>query len=77
MTMNQKKALYAFGSPDREATINRFCTLAELAPDPAVKHFFLAIAKGTERPNRRPLVSLYVLQSPLRDGSISALRKGF
>ncbi len=42
MTMNQKKALYAFGSPDR-----------------------------------RPLVSLYVLQSPLRDGSISALRKGF
>ena len=37
MTMNQKKALYAFGSPDREATVNRFCTLAELAPDPAVK----------------------------------------
>lgn len=32
MTMNQKKALYAFGSPDREATVNRFCTLAELAP---------------------------------------------
>ena len=30
MTMNQKKALYAFGSPDREATVNRFCTLAEL-----------------------------------------------
>lgn len=24
MTMNQKKALYAFGSPDREATVNRF-----------------------------------------------------
>ena len=75
MTLNQKKALYAFGSPDREATVNRFCTLAELAPDPAVKHFFLAIA--TERPDRRPLVSLYVLQSPFRDGSISALRKGF
>lgn len=32
MTMNQKKALYAFGSPDREATVDRFCTLAELAP---------------------------------------------
>ena len=70
MTMNQKKALYAFVSPDREATVNRFCTLAELAPDPAVKHFFLAIAREL---NRRPLVSLYVLQSPLRDGSISAL----
>lgn len=42
MTMNQKKALYAFGSPDREATVNRFCTLAELVPDPAAKHLFLA-----------------------------------
>lgn len=41
MTMNQKKALYAFGSPDR----NRFCTLAELAHNPAVRHFFLAIAR--------------------------------
>lgn len=50
MTMNQKKALYAFGSPDREATVNRFCTLAELAPDPAVKRFFLAIAKEMNAP---------------------------
>ena len=36
MTMNQKKALYAFGSPDREAT--------------AVKHFFLAIARELNAP---------------------------
>ena len=50
MTMNQKKALYAFGSPDREATVNRFCTLAEIAPDPAVKHFFLAIARELNAP---------------------------
>ena len=50
MTMNQKKALYAFGSSDREATVNRFCTLAELAPDPAVKHFFLAIAREMNTP---------------------------
>ena len=50
MTMNQKKALYAFGCPDREATVNRFCTLAELAPDPAVKRFFLAIAKEMNAP---------------------------
>ena len=41
MTMNQKKALYAFGSPDREATVNRFCTLAELA---------LAIARELNAP---------------------------
>lgn len=50
MTMNQKKALYAFGSPDREATVDRFCTLAELAPDPAVKRFFLAIAREMNAP---------------------------
>lgn len=50
MTMNQKKALYVFGSPDREATVNRFCTLAELAPDPAAKHFFLAIARELNAP---------------------------
>lgn len=29
--------------------------------------------KRNEHPDRRPLVSLYVLQSPLRDRSISAL----
>ena len=73
MTMNQKKALYAFGSPDRETTVNRFCTLAELAPDPARKAILSCNRKGNERPVRRLLVSLYVLQSPLRDGSISAL----
>ena len=50
MTMNQKKALYAFGSSDREETVNRFFTLAELAPDPAVKRFFLAIAKEMNAP---------------------------
>lgn len=72
MTMNQKKALYAFGSPDREATVNRFCTLAELAPI-LRKAILPCNRKGNERPDRRQLVSLYVLQSPLRDGSISAL----
>ena len=77
MTMNQKKALYAFGSPDREATVDRFCTLAELAPDPAVKRFFLAIAREMNTLTADSWYSLYVLQSPLRDGSISALRKGF
>lgn len=50
MTLNQKKALYALGTPDREATVTRFCTLAELAPDPAVKHFFLAITRELNIP---------------------------
>lgn len=45
MTMNQKKTLYDFGSPDCEATVNRFYTLAGLASDPVVKRFFLAIAR--------------------------------
>jgi len=64
MTMNQKKALYAFGSPGREATVNRFCTLAELAPDPAVKQFFLAIARELNAPtaDRRYHCMLYNLR---------------
>lgn len=73
MTMNQKKALYAFGSSDREATVNRFCTLAELAPQSCRKAILPCNCKENECPDRRPLVSLYVLQSPLRDGSISTL----
>ena len=77
MTMNQKKALYAFGSPNREATVNRFCTLAELAPDPATKHFCLVIARKLNAPTADRWYRCNVLQSPLRDGSISALRKGF
>ena len=50
MTMKQKKAQYAFGSLARAATRKRFCTLAALAPDPAVKHFFLAIAREMNAP---------------------------
>lgn len=61
MIMNQKKALYAFGNPDREATVNCFCTLAELAPDPDVKHFFLAIAR--ELNARPPTVGIAVCSS--------------
>ena len=50
MSIGEKKILFVFGCPNREATVNRFCTLAELAPDPAVKHFFLAIARDMNAP---------------------------
>ena len=37
MSMNEKKALYAFGCPNREATVERVRLVAALAPDPAAK----------------------------------------
>ena len=77
MTMNQKKALYAFGSPDRDATVNRFCTLAELAPDPAVKHFFLAIARELNAPTADRWYRCMFFNLRLEMERISALRKGF
>lgn len=45
MTINEKKALYAFGCPNRECTVKRFAMLASLAPDPAAKRFFIFIAR--------------------------------
>ena len=40
MSMNEKKALYAFGCPNREATVERLRFAAALAPDPAAKKLF-------------------------------------
>ena len=37
MSMNEKKALYAFGYPNCEATVERLRFVAALAPDPAAK----------------------------------------
>lgn len=45
ITINEKKALYAFGCPNREATVKRFAMLASLAPDPEAKKFFILIAR--------------------------------
>ena len=43
MTMNQKKALYAFGCPDREATVNRARPTA-------------IAARSRHRPRSRPII---------------------
>ena len=40
MSMNEKKALYTFGCPNREATVERLRLVAALAPDPAAKKLF-------------------------------------
>ena len=34
MNMNEKQALYAFGCPNRKATVERLTLLAALAPEP-------------------------------------------
>ena len=44
MSMNEKKALYAFGCPNREATVERLRFAAVLAPDPAAKKLFFTLA---------------------------------
>ena len=44
MSMNEKKALYAFGCPNREATVERLRYAAALAPDPAAKKLFFTLA---------------------------------
>ena len=44
MSMNEKKALYAFGCPNREATVERLRFVAALAPDPAAKKLFFTLA---------------------------------
>lgn len=44
MSMNEKKALYAFGCPNREATVERLRLVAALAPDPAAKKLFYMLS---------------------------------
>lgn len=44
MTMYEKKALYAFGCPNCEATVERLRYAAALATDPAAKKLFYMLA---------------------------------
>ena len=41
MNINEKKALYAFGCPNHQATIQRLRLLTALTPDTRTKKFFL------------------------------------
>lgn len=44
MTMKEKKALYAFGCPNREATVERLKLLVALAPEPTAKKLCRSLA---------------------------------
>ena len=44
MSMNEKQALYAFGCPNREATVERLRYVAALAPDLEIKKLFYTLA---------------------------------
>ena len=44
MSMNEKQALYAFGCPNREATVERLRYVAALAPDLETKKLFYTLA---------------------------------
>lgn len=34
LTINEKKTLYAFGCPNRQATVKRLCLIADISPEP-------------------------------------------
>lgn len=44
MTIFEKKALYAFGCPNHEATVDRLQMIATMAPDYETKKFFLGLS---------------------------------
>lgn len=54
MKMNEKKALYAFGCPNRVATVERLCMVAALSPDPATKKLLykLSVKLGGENADK-------------------------
>lgn len=43
-TLNEKKALYAFGCPNSEATVKRLEKIAALSRNPKTKKFFRDLA---------------------------------
>lgn len=43
MNMNEKKALYSFGCPNRESTVKRLRMVAALSPNPATKKLFCTL----------------------------------
>lgn len=54
MNLNEMEALYAFGCPNREATIKRLRLVAAIAPDPMAKKLFYMLvvklsAEGADR----------------------------
>lgn len=44
LTINEKKALYAFGCLNREATVKRLRVIAAITPEPAAAVLFLRVA---------------------------------
>ena len=54
MNLNEMEALYAFGCPNRKATIERLRLVNAIAPDPAAKKLFYMLsvklsAEGADR----------------------------
>ena len=72
MTIFEKKALYSFGCPNREATVERLHMIAVLAPDCETKKLFFNLAVKLSAD--RALVSLLFPHSPKGNGNL--LRSG-
>ena len=49
MSIGEKKILFVFGCPNREATVDRLYQVADLIPDPAGKKVVEALADKLEK----------------------------
>ena len=71
MSMNEKKALYAFGCPNREATVERLRFVAALAPDPVAKKLFFTLAVKLSDEDCERWYRCFFLQYAYRTGTLS------
>lgn len=69
MTIDEKKALYAFGCPNHEATVQRMKLLAAIAPEPVAKCLFynLAVKLSTEGADKWYRCFFRTLRSEMED----------
>lgn len=70
MNMNEKKALYAFGCPSREATVKRLRMAAALSPDPATKKLFRMLAVKLCKKNADKWYPLFLLPPAAGNGHL-------
>ena len=75
MNIFEKKALYSFGCPNHEATVDRLQTIAAIAPDYETQKFFLGLSVNQTGHGRcKALVSVLLPHSPTGNGQLLRCR---
>lgn len=70
MSIGEKKILFVFGCPNREATVERLYQVAHLIPDPAGKKVVETLADKLDSEGVEKWISLLLLQYEAGDGSL-------